>query len=111
MPQAQILIGSADSWRAGKFGTLNLLQLGSNFWLDQLQIIACGRRKTFKQRPVRIFPGIGGEVKFERGNLGGWTKSTTFQKLLFKVTVISFKFYNSFILCEKNCNRSIFYGV
>ena len=67
MPQAHILIGPIR--RAGKFYSLNLLQLGSNGWLDQLQIIASSWSKTFKQRPVRIFPGIGGEVKFERGNL------------------------------------------
>lgn len=70
MPQAQILIRSASWRRAGEFDTLNLLQLSSNLWLDQLQIIASGRRKTFKQRPVRIFPGVGGEMEFERGDLG-----------------------------------------
>jgi len=41
--------------------------LGANGWLNQLQIIACDRRKAFKQWPVGIFPGIGDEVKLERG--------------------------------------------
>jgi len=68
IPQAQILIRPIG--RACKFHPLNLLQLSSNGWLDQLQIIANCQRKTFEQRPIGIFPGIGGEVKFERGDLG-----------------------------------------